>query len=107
MSGRRLIRWSWTILLRHSSTYKISENGDKLCLKINTAKTDVMIISKIKEPPINIRIYNKIIDVQKFKYQGTCINSDPEPNIENIIRVEHPQTTFKNSCYPIPFSALT
>lgn len=74
---------------------RLTTVGDQYDLKINTIKTKILIISKTPEPPIHISIYGKNIEVvNKFKYLGTWINSDLEPDVEIRARIEQSRATF-------------
>ena len=69
--------------------------GDRYGLKINTTKTKILIISKTPEPPINISIYGKQIEVvEKFKYLGTWISNNLDPEVEIRSRIEQARATF-------------
>lgn len=69
--------------------------GDRYGLKVNTTKTKILIISKTPEPPINISIYGKRIEVvEKFKYLGTWISNKLDPDVEIRSRIEQARATF-------------
>ncbi|VEN57771.1 unnamed protein product [Callosobruchus maculatus] len=69
--------------------------GDRYGLKINTTKTKILIISKTPEPPVDISIYGKRIDVEeKFKYLGTWITNNLDPEVEIRSRIEQARATF-------------
>lgn len=69
--------------------------GDRYGLRVNAAKTKILIISKTPEPLANITIYGKRIEVvEKFKYLGTWISNNLDPEIEIRSRIEQARATF-------------
>ena len=73
----------------------ITKEGDYLGLKVNTNKTKVLVISKNLNLRANIRIYGKSIEiVSKFKYLGSWITKDLDPEPEIRTRIESARSAF-------------
>lgn len=73
----------------------IVESGDQHGLKINTLKTKVMVISRNHNLRANIRIYDTPIEeVKKFKYLGSWITQNLDPDTEIRARIENTRATF-------------
>lgn len=74
---------------------KIVKSGDQHGLKINTAKTKTMVVSRNQNPQSNIRIYGTPIEeVRKFKYLGCWVTQNLEPETEIRARIENARATF-------------
>lgn len=73
----------------------ITTEGETLGLKINTEKTKTMVVSKRPNLQCNVSIYNKQIEnVIKFKYLGSWITKDLDPEVEIRSRIEHARSAF-------------
>lgn len=74
---------------------KLTVEGESLGLKINVEKTKVMTVSKriIPPPPIAIKGH-QIEHVTKFKYLGTWITQDLNPDTEIRARIEQARSVF-------------
>lgn len=76
---------------------KINNEGERLGLKINSDKTKVMIISRTPAVNSNILVNGKNIQrVPKFKYLGSWITEDLDPDTEIRCRIEQARATFMN-----------
>lgn len=73
----------------------VSRECEEVGLAINTQKTKMMVISK--NPNINPILTvngNRIEQVQKYKYLGSTINSEMDPDQEIKIRIEMARNAF-------------
>lgn len=74
---------------------KVVVVGDQLGMKINVAKTKVMAITRSPNPQLNINIYDTAIEkVEKFKYLGSCITTNVDPDVEVRSRIEQARAIF-------------
>lgn len=74
---------------------KIVKSGDQHGLKINTAKTKTMVVSRNQNLQANIRIYGTSIEeVRKFRYLGCWVTQDLDPETEIRARIENARATF-------------
>lgn len=86
----------------------ITREGDALGLRINTDKTKTMVVSKNPNLGVNINIYNKQIEnVTKFKYLGSWITKDLDPEVEIRARIEYARSAFMKMKGLLSNSALS
>ena len=73
----------------------ILTSGDAMGLRINISKTKIMQISRNQNNNFNINIYGSPIEqVTKFKYLGSWICEDLNPEIEIRSRIEQARANF-------------
>ena len=76
---------------------RINTEGERLGLKINIDKTKVMVVSRTRNMPLNIKVNNKNIQrVSKFRYLGSWITEDLDLDIEIRSRIEQARPAFNN-----------
>lgn len=74
---------------------KITDEGNRWGLRINTKKTKTMVISKQKNIRCNTLIYDRPIEqVSKFKYLGCWIDDSLDPDTEIKARIEQARSIF-------------
>lgn len=62
---------------------KISTEGERLGLRINIDKTKVMMVSRTSNVNLNITVNGKKIQqVSKFRYLGSWLTEDLDPDVE-------------------------
>ncbi|CAG9828609.1 unnamed protein product, partial [Diabrotica balteata] len=76
---------------------RINTEGERVVLKINIDKTKVMVVSRTRNMQLNISVNNKNIQkVLKFRYLGSWITEDLDPDIKIRSRIEQARTAFTN-----------
>lgn len=76
---------------------KISTEGERLGLRINIDKTKVMMVSRTSNVNLNITVNGKKIQqVSKFRYLGSWLTEDLDPDVEIRSRIEQARVTFMN-----------
>lgn len=75
---------------------RISLSGSKMGLNINVSKTKFMIFSRERHENAHLILNNSVIErVQRFKYLGSIITENLDPDIEIKCRIETARTTFQ------------
>jgi Reverse transcriptase (RNA-dependent DNA polymerase) len=74
---------------------RVTKKSEEYGLRLNTAKTKYMVISKEVIPPGRLTVNNKQIErVNKYKYLGTTVGEQWDHSLEIKCRIEQARATF-------------